>query len=153
VNSNGIPLTVEDARAHLTSQPFSVLLGARLVSFDADGAVLEVDTRPDLLQQNGFLHGGVLAYAADNCLTYAAGTTLGPGVLTGGMTIEYVRPAQGRVLRATARVVHAGRRRAVCRCELEMVSDDGSTRLCAVAQGTVLPVDTVRTVDASLHTT
>ncbi|MGF7123244.1 PaaI family thioesterase [Rhodococcus sp. AG1013] len=140
MSSSGARLSVEDARTHLASQPFSVLLGARLVSFDADGAVLEVDSRPDLLQQNGFLHGGVLAYAADNTLTYAAGTALGPGVLTGGMTIEYVRPAQGRTLRATARVIHSGRRRAVCRCELEMVADDGSTRLCAVAQGTVLPV-------------
>lgn len=140
MSNNGIPLTADDARVHLTSQPFSVLLGARLVSFDEEGAVLEVDARPDLLQQNGFLHGGVLAYAADNCLTYAAGTVFGPGVLTGGMTIEYVRPAQGRTLRATARVVHSGRRRAVCRCDLEMIADDGDIRLCAVAQGTVLPV-------------
>ncbi|PTR24168.1 acyl-coenzyme A thioesterase PaaI-like protein [Rhodococcus sp. OK519] len=91
-------LDLGDARAHLASQPFSVLLGARLVSFDEHGAVLEVDARPDLLQQNGFFHGGVLSFAADNCLTYAAGTVLGPGVLTGGMTIEYMRPAQGTVL-------------------------------------------------------
>ncbi|BCN46966.1 hotdog fold thioesterase [Rhodococcus hoagii] len=133
-------LGLDEARAHLASQPFSVLLGARLVSFDEYGAVLEVDARPDLLQQNGFLHGGVPAYAADNALTYAAGTALGPGVLTGGMTVEYVRPAQGRMLRATARVTHAGRRRAVCTCSLEMIADDGSPRLCAVAQGTVLPV-------------
>ncbi len=70
-------LGLDEARAHLASQPFSVLLGARLVSFDEYGAVLEVDARPDLLQQNGFLHGGVLAYAADNALTYAAGTALG----------------------------------------------------------------------------
>ncbi|NKR66532.1 hotdog fold thioesterase [Rhodococcus hoagii] len=133
-------LGLDEARAHLASQPFSVLLGARLVSFDEYGAVLEVDARPDLLQQNGFLHGGVPAYAADNALTYAAGTALGPGVLTGGMTVEYVRPAQGRMLRATARVTHAGRRRGVCTCSLEMIADDGSPRLCAVAQGTVLPV-------------
>ena len=31
-------------------------------------------------QQNGFPHGGVLAYAADNAITFAAGTV----VLTGG---------------------------------------------------------------------
>ena len=140
MSSTDVPLSVDGARALLASQPFSVLLGARLVSFDGDGAVLEVDVRPDLLQQNGFLHGGVLAYAADNALTYAAGTALGSGVLTGGMSIEYLRPARGRTLRATARVVHAGRRRAVCACELAMVADDGGTRLCAVAQGTVLPV-------------
>lgn len=131
---------LEAARGHLASQPFSVLLGARLVSFDADGARIELDTRPELLQQNGFLHGGVLAYAADNALTYAGGTVLGPAVLTGGMTIEYMRPADGPTLRATAWVVHAGSRRAVCACELETVAEDGTSRLCAVAQGTVFPV-------------
>ncbi|RVW00166.1 PaaI family thioesterase [Rhodococcus xishaensis] len=141
MSSTNAPLDVEFARTHLASQPFSVLLGARLVTFDVtSGAVLEIDARPDLLQQNGFLHGGVLAYAADNALTYAAGTVLGPAVLTGGMSIEYLRPAQGRTLRAIARVVHSGRRRAVCECTLEMVANDGSTSLCAVAQGTVLPV-------------
>ncbi|WP_305093503.1 PaaI family thioesterase [Prescottella sp. R16] len=134
-------LGLEEARAHLASQPFSVLLGARLVAFTPEQTVLEIDSRPDLLQQNGYLHGGLLAYAADNALTYAAGTALGPAVLTGGVTIEYLRPGRGRTLRATARVVHAGRRRAVCACDLEMIADDGSSRLCAVAQGTVLAVD------------
>lgn len=142
MTDSAVTLDVADARAHLASQPFSVLLGARLVSFGGGEAVIEVDARPDLLQQNGFLHGGVLAYAADNCLTYAAGTVLGPAVLTGGMSIEYVRPAQGRTLRATARVTYSGRRRAVCAAELEMIADDGSARVCAVAQGTVYPLGT-----------
>jgi len=142
MTDTAVPLDVEAARAHLASQPFSVLLGARLVSFGDGAAVLEVDARPDLLQQNGFLHGGVLAYAADNCLTYAAGTVLGPAVLTGGMSVEYVRPARGRTLRATARVTYSGRRRAVCACELEMIDDDGSARVCAVGQGTVYPLTT-----------
>ncbi|WP_293781079.1 PaaI family thioesterase [uncultured Aeromicrobium sp.] len=130
-------LTLADAAAHLATQPFSVLLRARLVSFERDGTVLEVDAREELRQQNGFLHGGVLAYAADNSLTYAAGTVLGPAVLTGGMSIEYLRPAVGTTLRASARVLHVGKRRAVCACDLEMVDEAGRSRLCAVAQGTV----------------
>jgi uncharacterized protein (TIGR00369 family) len=127
------------AQKLLATQPFSVLLGARVTAFGDWGATLELDIRPDLLQQNGFLHGGVLGYAADNALTFAGGTALGPEVLTGGFTISYLRPARGTLLRAEAKVVHAGRRQATCTCELRTVADDAET-LCAVAQGTVIAV-------------
>ncbi|MFF8289968.1 PaaI family thioesterase [Streptomyces sp. NPDC016309] len=131
-------LDLARARAVLDDQPFSRLVGARLAAFGDGGAVLEVDVRDDLRQQNGFLHGGVLSYAADNAITFAAGSALGPAVLTAGFSIQYVRPATGLALRARASVVHAGRRQAVVRCDLLTVDADGTETLCAVAQGTVL---------------
>ncbi|MEU1890183.1 PaaI family thioesterase [Streptomyces pristinaespiralis] len=131
-------LDLDTARKALDSQPFSRLLGARLTAFGDGEAVLEVDVREELHQQNGYLHGGVLAYAADNSITFAAGTTLGPAVLTGGFSVQYVRPAVGRTLLARAAVVHSGRRQAVVRCDLFTVGADGQEILCAVAQGTVL---------------
>ncbi|MFF9400526.1 MULTISPECIES: PaaI family thioesterase [unclassified Streptomyces] len=133
-------LDLSMARKVLESQPFSGLVGARITAFGAGAATLEVDMSQELRQQNGFLHGGVLAYAADNSITFAAGTTLGPAVLTGGFSIQYVRPATGRTLVARAEVVHTGRRQAVVRCDLLAVGEDGAETLCAVAQGTVLSV-------------
>ncbi|WP_405407094.1 MULTISPECIES: PaaI family thioesterase [unclassified Streptomyces] len=126
------------AQKVLDSQPFSSLVGARITAFGDGAATLEIDSRAELHQQNGFLHGGVLAYAADNALTFAAGTTLGPAVLTGGFSIQYLRPATGTALVARAEVVHSGRRQAVARCDLFAVGEDGAETLCAVAQGTVL---------------
>ncbi|MFF9012467.1 PaaI family thioesterase [Streptomyces sp. NPDC014870] len=126
------------ARKVLDAQPFSRLVGARLTAFGDAGATLEVDLREELQQQNGFVHGGVLSYAADNALTFAAGAALGPAVLTAGFSIQYVRPAVGATLRARASVVHAGRRQAVVRCDLLAVDGEGTETLCAVAQGTVL---------------
>ncbi|MFJ8650133.1 PaaI family thioesterase [Streptomyces sp. NPDC093546] len=127
------------AQKALDSQPFSRLLGARITAFGDGRAVLELDIREELHQQNGFLHGGVLSYAADNALTFAAGAALGPAVLTAGFSIQYVRPATGRTLIARASVVHAGRRQAVVRCDLLTVDREGGDEtLCAVAQGTVL---------------
>ncbi|MGW6280545.1 PaaI family thioesterase [Kribbella sp. NPDC055071] len=131
-------LTLELAEKILAAQPFSVLLGARVTAFGAGGATLELDIRPDLQQQNGFLHGGVLAYAADNAITFAAGSTLGPEVLTGGFTISYLRPAQGTLLRAEAKVTYAGTRQATCTCELSTQDTSGTPTLCAIAQGTVI---------------
>ncbi|MEU9503026.1 PaaI family thioesterase [Streptomyces sp. NPDC048196] len=133
------------AQKGLDEQPFSRLLRARLTAFGDGGATLELDIREELLQQYGFVHGGVLSYAADNTLTFAAATALGPALVTGGFSIQYLRPARGRTLRARAEVVHAGRRQAVCRCDLTVLAADGTERLCAVAQGTALslngPVD------------
>ncbi|MFC5905849.1 PaaI family thioesterase [Streptacidiphilus monticola] len=126
------------ARKVLADQPFSALVGARLEVFEPGRAVLALDIHQGLTQQNGFVHGGVLAYAADNAITFAAGTVLGPAVLTSGMTISYVRPALGATLEADATVVSGGRRQAVCRCDLLAVGDDGARTLCAVAQGSVL---------------
>lgn len=129
------------AQQVLAAQPFSNLLGARLVAFGEGRATLELDIRDDLRQQNGFLHGGVLAYAADNTLTFAAGTVVGVRLLTAGFTIDYLRPAQGVLLRAHAEVVRAGRSRVACRCDLSSVDAQGTETLCAVAQGTIAVPD------------
>ncbi|EPH42635.1 PaaI family thioesterase [Streptomyces aurantiacus] len=127
------------ALAHktLAAQPFSLLVGAEVTAFGDGAATLEIPVRGELLQQNGFVHGGVLAYAADNGITFAAGTALGPAVLTSGFSIQYVRPATGVRLVARATVAHATRRQAVVRCDVFAVADDGAESLCAMAQGTV----------------
>jgi uncharacterized protein (TIGR00369 family) len=84
-----------------------VLLGARLVAFGHGEATLELDIREELRRQYGFVHGGVLGYAADNALTFAAGSVAGNGLITSGFTIHYLRPATGEILHAHARVIRA----------------------------------------------
>jgi uncharacterized protein (TIGR00369 family) len=124
----------------LESQPFSALLEARLASLSEGEAVLEVPIREELLQQNGYVHGGAVSYAADNALTFAGGLVLGPSVLTSEYKINYLRPASGETLVARASVVHAGKRQAVCRCDVFAVGADGGETFCAAAQGTIVSV-------------
>lgn len=123
-------------RQVLAAQPFSVLLGAELLSFSGSSAELKIPIKAELKQQHGFVHGGVISYAADNALTYAGGAALGPNVVTSEFKINYVRPAQGEYIVARAAVVHAGKTQAVCRCEI-FVFDQGQESLCALAQGTI----------------
>jgi uncharacterized protein (TIGR00369 family) len=129
-------LNLEVGRRFLQQQPFSVLLGAELTRLDAGRAELQLALRPDLLQQNGFAHGGVVCYLADNALTYAGGIALGSAVVTSEFKINYVRPAIGQRAVARAEVVHAGKRQAVCRCDV-LVVDGGDERLVATALGTI----------------
>ncbi|KKW68667.1 hypothetical protein AAV94_03845 [Lampropedia cohaerens] len=130
-------LTIEDARAVLSAQPFSQLLDAQLLQFDASLATLRIPIRTTLLQQLGFVHGGVLSYAADNALTFAGGSALGARVVTSEFKINYLRPAKGEALIARASVLHAGRTQAVCRCDVYTVAE-GQETLCAIAQGTIV---------------
>jgi uncharacterized protein (TIGR00369 family) len=121
----------------LKSQPFSALIGARLTSLSEGKAVLEVPVREELLQQDGYVHGGVVSILTDNALTFAGGSVLGPRVLTQEYKINYLRPADGEKLSTRASVVSAGKRHAVCRCNVFAASADGDETLCAAAQGTI----------------
>jgi uncharacterized protein (TIGR00369 family) len=138
---NATTIDIHLAKKVLAAQPFAMLVGTEITDFGDDFVTLAIPIRPELGQQFGLVHGGVLAYAADNALTFAAGTALGANVLTSGFTITYLRPAAGIRLRAEAKVTGATRRQAVVRCEIYAESADAEPVLCAVAQGTARSVD------------
>lgn len=128
---------LERGRAVLAAQPFSSLLGTEMTAYDETGVELRLVMTHALQQQHGFAHGGVLAYLADNALTFAGGFAMGGGVLTADLKLNYVRPAIGEVLIARATAVSAGRTQAVCRGEVIAVNG-GVEKVCLVAQGMVL---------------
>jgi uncharacterized protein (TIGR00369 family) len=133
---DGEDAQLEIGRAVLAAQPFSVLLGAELTSFGDGAARLAVPLRDDLRQQNGYAHGGVLSYAADNAITFAAGSVVGPEVLTAEVKITYLSGARGERVEAAAEVVHVGSRLVTVRCDIHDVRD-GERALSAVALGSV----------------
>ncbi|HEX2011115.1 MAG TPA: PaaI family thioesterase [Roseateles sp.] len=124
-------------REVLAQQPFSQLLGAELTALSPGQAQLELALTDRLKQQNGFAHGGVISYLADNALTYAGGTALQVPVVTSEFKINYVRPGIGERLVARASAVALSKSQAVCRCEVHVVSN-GEEKLCALAQGTIV---------------
>lgn len=127
------------ARGSFDAQPFSAYLGASLVDV-GDGRVrIELPVRPELLQQHGFVHGGVLSYLADNALTFAGGIALGGDALTSEFKINYLRPARGKTLFVSAWPMSTSRRQSVCACEISCTDDQGVDTIVAVAQGTIVP--------------
>lgn len=123
----------------LRNQPFSEFIGVELESLTPGSSTLAVDVRNELKQQHGFVHGGVVSYLADNALTFAGGSVLGDSV-TSEYKINYLRPALGERILARSKVVSAGKRQAVCQCEVVVVAE-GEERVVAVAQGTITKVD------------
>ncbi len=127
---------VSIAQAEIAKQSFSNKLGARVTDCGEGRIEMRLTVDDTLLQQNGFVHGGVLAYLADNALTFAGGTVL-LTVLTSEIKINYLRPAVGEELIARANVLSAGRTQAVTRCEIYTRTGD-EEKLVAAAQGTIM---------------
>lgn len=123
----------------LREQPFSMLLGAELTAFDEGQAELSLNIRDELTQNFGFVHGGVLSYMADNCITFSAASILGKCV-TSEYKINYVRPALGETLIARSTVLSSGKRQATCECKVYVVGKQGE-KLVAAALGTIIKVD------------
>ena len=95
-------------REVLAKQPFSVLIGAELAALSPGRCELHVPISDAVRQQHGFVHGGVLSYAADNALTYAGGSALQVPVVTSEFKINYVMPTIGDTLVAKATVLASG---------------------------------------------
>lgn len=146
MRTNGKESRVEpdlpSAQRVLAEQPFSVLLGTRLAAFEETSTILEIDLRERHRQQHGFAHGGVISYLVDNAISFAAGTVLGPDLVTAGISVEYVSPGVGALLRAEACVVSHSSHSAIMRCDVTAHDnhDDhrGPGRLCAVGHGRAL---------------
>lgn len=128
---------IEIGRAILADQPFSTMLGTQMTAYGKDGVELKLPMTDLLRQQHGFAHGGVLAYLADNALTFAGGIVMGGGVLTADLKLNYIRPGIGQLLIARAIAVSSGKTQAVCRGEVIAV-DQGVEKVCLIAQGMVL---------------
>ena len=97
---------------------------------------MTIPITPQLKQQHGFVHGGVSSYAADNTLTAAGASVLGPAAVTSEYKINYLRPSIGTALIARATVIYSSKTQAVCHCDVFVVGE-GKENLCAVSQGTI----------------
>jgi uncharacterized protein (TIGR00369 family) len=124
----------------LVSQPFSQLLGTELCALSEGYAELSLKIREDFKQSYGYVHGGVVSYLADNCLTFAGATVLG-NCVTSEFKINYVMPTIGELLIAKSSVLAFALRQAVCECKVYVVRNQKSM-LVAVAQGTIVKIET-----------
>lgn len=135
------PLFEQVVRDSFAAQRLMATLGARLARVVPGTVEIRVPFRPDLTQQHGFLHAGVVAAALDSACGYTALSLMpeGVGVLTVEYKVNLLAPARGTELIARGRVVRAGRTITVCQAEASMVADESETAV-AVMQATVMTV-------------
>jgi uncharacterized protein (TIGR00369 family) len=104
-------------RESFARQGYMAAIGAELVHVAAGEVDIALPFSDRLTQQDGYLHAGVVAGAADSACGYAALTTMDPGaeVLTVEFKINLLAPAAGERLVARGRVLRSGRTLTVCR--------------------------------------
>lgn len=107
-------------------------IGARLHSVTPGLVEIRLDFRPELGQQNGFLHAGMSTTIADTAGGYAAMSLFDAGeeVLTTELKLNLLAPAQGEYFIGRGRVIKSGRTLTICQIEVEAVRD-GKETLCA----------------------
>ena len=101
-------------------------------------AELLLELRPEMTQHHGFAHGAIVGLMADNACAWAGASVVGD-VVTGGYTINFLRPAQGQRLRARGQVIKPGKRQVVVRSDVWAESDDADPVHVATAQATIIP--------------
>jgi uncharacterized protein (TIGR00369 family) len=109
------PLTPEEEqriREAFERVPFAHLLQLELGEMKRGEATLHLKVRDDLRQNNGVVHGGVIASLVDTAAAFAILTLLerDQTSTTVDLTIHYLRPLLSGQSTAQARVVRAGRR-------------------------------------------
>ena len=128
-------------RGSFARQALMTTVGARLTDVAPGRVEIQLPFREDLVQQHGFLHGGIVTCIADSACGYAA-LTMTPAdveVLTVEFKVNFLSPAKGGLFIARGRVTRAGRTLTVCSADVS-TSDQGAEKLVATMLATLMAV-------------
>jgi uncharacterized protein (TIGR00369 family) len=116
---------VKDIQEKLQRQFFMHLVGFKLTEISAGKVCGELVLEEKHLQQNYFVHGGVMATAADVVMGFAAYSLApkGHGVVTVDLNISFLNPGIGTKLIAEGRVVKPGKSIFFCEADLWVEKD------------------------------
>jgi uncharacterized protein (TIGR00369 family) len=127
--------------ASFSAQGFMSTLGAELVSVSPGEVRIALTPQPELTQQHGYLHAGVVTSIMDNACGYAA-LTLAPAgreVLTVELKVNFMRPASADRFIAIGKVIKSGKTLTVCQGEV-IGERGGQQETVAIMQATMISV-------------
>jgi uncharacterized protein (TIGR00369 family) len=133
------PEYVGRVRRSFERQKVMALLGARLLTVQEGAVEIELPYRGDLVQQDGYLHAGVVTTVVDSAGGYAAYTLMpeGSSVLSVEFKVNFLAPARGDRFVGRGTVIKAGRTLTVCGLEVTAF-DKGKATICAVGTQTLM---------------
>ncbi len=133
------PCYAQRVRSSFDRQKVMTLLGAQLTHLTPGECEIQLPFKPELTQQHGYFHGGIIGTIADSAGGYA-GYSLMPeqsSVLTIEYKMNLLAPAEGELLIARGRVLKPGRTLVVTRVDAVVVKD-GRETLCATLLQTLM---------------
>jgi uncharacterized protein (TIGR00369 family) len=129
-------LTRDDIQAMLDGSPFIASLNLSMVELGSEAQSMQIcmpfSTSIERKGGSGQVHGGAIAALIDTAGTFAIIASLGHGVPTIDIRIDYLRPAVNSGLIADAQVRRLGRTIGIV--DVEVCNDEGKT--IALGRGT-----------------
>lgn len=121
---------------------FTHAAGVEVKSAEPGRVELELARKADLLQFNGYFHGGVVSGLADHAAGAAATTALPPGkiAVTVDLHVNFLAPGSGSTIVAKANTLQVGTTICVVSVSVETDTPKGS-QVCAVANAVLRVVD------------
>ncbi len=128
-------------RASFAKQGIMAHLGATLERVEAGRVEIALAFRPELSQQHGFFHAGVISTIADSAGGYAGFTLFAAdaGVLTVEFKVNLLAAADGERALAVGEVIRTGRTLTVCRLDA-WVEKGGRRTHCATGTQTLMSI-------------
>ncbi|MEO8156520.1 MAG: PaaI family thioesterase [Betaproteobacteria bacterium] len=133
------PAYAQRVQASFDRQQVMVLLGARVAWLGPGECEIQLPYKPELSQQHGYFHGGIIGTIADSAGGYA-GFTLMPensSVLTVEYKLNLLAPGDGDLLIARGHVLKSGRTLVVAQVDVFVVKG-GRETLCATLLQTLM---------------
>ena len=121
-------------------QPFIAHIGAKLRRVDPGFCEIELNFRPELGQQDDFLHAGVIATLIDNSAGFAALSLFEAeeDVLSVEFKLNLLRPVRAGRIFGRGKVVRNGKRLSICQADVWEQDEFGQEELCATGIVTLM---------------
>ncbi len=130
------PDYVAELRSRSEKEPIAAFLGVRLVELSPGYSKVTMKLKPEHLNFNGMVFGGIVMALADQAFAYGSNSLSLPSLATQFNIHLIAGAAPGDELTAECRVVRSGRRVGIS----EMTVTNQAGKLIAKATGTTIPV-------------
>jgi uncharacterized protein (TIGR00369 family) len=115
-------------------------IGATMTKVEPGTVEIRLPYNEGFTQQNGFMHGGIIAAIADSACGYAAFTLTAPNrdVLAVEFNIKLMNPARGDEFVAVAHVLKAGKNLTFCEAKVMAISEGHAPKMVAAMLSTIM---------------
>ncbi len=123
-------------RASFERQQVMAWMGASLTHLAPGQCEITLPHKPELTQQHGYLHGGIIGTIGDSAAGYAAYTLMphDASVLTVEYKMNILAPGDGERFIARGEVIRAGRSLVVARADVFAVKAGRETHCASLLQ-------------------
>jgi acyl-CoA thioesterase len=131
-----MPDEIEKLKALGKNEPVASFLGLKLLELSPGYARVSMAMKPEYINFNGTIFGGIISAVADQAFAYATNSVINPNVAS-QFNIHFIAAAGEKdKLTAECRVLKSGKR--VCISEIRVTNQAG--KLIATATGTTIPL-------------